>query len=174
MKNILFLAFTYCLILTSCASRNSIDKVTLNNILEKKEFTFMAQRANPVNFDVIRIANSIPNYPANRMFDLDQGYSLTIKQDEVVSTLPYFGRRFSATMNMDENGYRFTSKEFEVMEQKTSKSASRLFVIIPKDVRQVQRLFIEIFSNGNATLSMDSSDRQAISYMGYITKNETK
>ena len=40
----------------------------------------MAKRANPTNFDVINVMNSLPNNNSARMLDLDYGYSVVIKE----------------------------------------------------------------------------------------------
>ncbi len=46
--------------------------------------------------------------------------------------------------------------------------------IQPKDVNTVEEMYIEIFKNGKAFVSMKSNDRQPITYDGYVSKNEVK
>ena len=90
----------------------NIDPKTLEEITTSNQFTFMAERANPTNFDVINIMNSMPNGNSSRMLDLDYGYTVVLKEKELDVTLPYFGRMFNPSYDTSKNSYRFTSKDF--------------------------------------------------------------
>ena len=68
------------LFLYSCSSQINIDPKTLEEITTSNQFTFMAERANPTNFDVINIMNSMPNGNSSRMLDLDYGYTVVLKE----------------------------------------------------------------------------------------------
>ncbi|KQT22139.1 hypothetical protein ASG31_02000 [Chryseobacterium sp. Leaf404] len=142
-------------------------------LVNSDEFSFHAERANPTNYDVINIANSLPGAPAVRMFQLQgEGYGFGMKKNELVVVLPYFGRTFNPSYgNPDGNSYRFTSKDFTV-EKMQKKKGKWIYQIKPKDVNNVSDIFIEIFKNGKALVSIKSNDRQPISYDGYISANE--
>lgn len=151
----------------------NISPAETNALVTSDEFSFHAERANPTNYDVINIANSMPGAPAVRMFQLQgDGYGFGMKKNELVVVLPYFGRTFNPSYgNTDGNSYRFTSKDFTV--EKTQKKKGKwIYVIKPKDVTNVSDIFIEIFKNGKALVSIKSNDRQPISYDGYISENE--
>ena len=45
-----------------------------------------------------------------------------------------------------------------------------MYTISPKDVDHVRVIYIEVYKNGNAYVSIDSNDRQPISYNGYLMK----
>lgn len=175
MKNILKIAAALCflLMMSSCATSNKIPSAKVNGLLEIGEFTFMAERANPTNFDVINVMNSLPNSSSNRILNLDYGYTLVIKKDEIVATLPYYGRLFTPSFNNDKNSYRFTSKDFAI-NKTTGKKGSTVYMITVKDQPNIQKMNLEIFSNGKSYLSMSSNDRQPISYDGYIMENAVK
>lgn len=173
MKRLLFTFIgVFLLLMQSCASRNYWSKEVGTQLLAEQSFTFVAERVHIYNPDVINIANALPNYNAARMAELDYGYTVVMKGDELAVELPYFGRMFNATMNRDKNSFRFTSKNFGVEETANRKKA-KVFKITPKDVGEVQKMVLEVFPNGKAYLSIDANDRQPISYSGYITKNET-
>lgn len=154
-------------------SAQEMSPAETNALVNSDEFSFHAERANPTNYDVINIANSMPNAPAVRMFQLQgEGYGFSIKNNELVVVLPYFGRSFNPNYgNPDGNSYRFTSKDFNI-EKSQKKKGKWIYKIQPKDVTNVSDIFIEIFKNGKALVSIKSNDRQPISYNGYISKTE--
>jgi hypothetical protein len=133
----------------------------------------MATKANPTNSDVINVINSMPNASSVRMLNLDYGYDVVIKEKEIMVTLPYFGRMYNPSYDSSKNSYRFTSKDFSI-NKKQNKKGNWVYTINPKDAEGVRTIYLEIYRNGNAYLSIDSNDRQPISYDGYIMKNEVK
>lgn len=174
MKNTVLMGVMFLLtFLLSCNSQTYIDQKTLEDITASNQFTFMAKRANPTNFDVINVMNSLPNSNSARMLDLDYGYTIVIKEKQLEVNLPYFGRLFNPSYDTTKNSYNFTSKDF-TLNKVQNKKGNWVYTITPKDVNNVRIIYLEIFKNGNAYVSIDSNDRQAISYDGYIMKNEIK
>ena len=172
-KYIVFiLMFGFVLSFQNLTAQN-LTKTETDALVNSDEFSFHAERANPTNYDVINIANSMPGAPAVRMFQLQgDGYGFSIKKNQLEVVLPYFGRSFNPTYgNPDGNSYRFTSKEFTI-EKSQKRKGKWIYKIQPKDVTNVSDIFIEIFKNGKALVSIKSNDRQPISYDGYISKNE--
>lgn len=159
------------LAIASCTSQKSIPSAKVASLLENGEFTFMAERANPTNFDVINVMNSLPNAGSSRILNLDYGYIVQVTKDELKVTLPYFGRMFSPTFDREKNSYRFTSKDFTV-NKTPGKKGSSVYSLQIKDQPNIRKMFLEVFANGKSYLSIDSSDRQAISYDGYLMENE--
>ncbi|MFL9835613.1 DUF4251 domain-containing protein [Chryseobacterium terrae] len=173
MKNYIkiFSFFAFILLFQNCASQNT-DPQIVNNLVNSDEFTFYAEKANPMNYDVINVVNSIPNATQLRTFQISgQGYGIELKKGVMEVTLPYFGRAFTSTYGTSDNSYRFTSKDFAVTKSQ-SKKGNWVYKIKPKDVKNVSDINIEIFKNGTALTSIKSNDRQPISYNGYISKNE--
>ena len=174
MKKIFLASFVFILmILQSCASQNGLAPQLVEEILSKDQFTFMATRANPTNNDVMNVINSLPNASSSRMLNLDYGYDVVIKEKEITVTLPYFGRLYNPSYDSSKNSYRFTSKDFSI-NKKQDKKGNWVYTINPKDTENVRTLYLEDYKNGKAYLSIDSNDRQPISYDGYIMKNEIK
>ncbi|SIT16698.1 protein of unknown function [Chryseobacterium ureilyticum] len=158
----------------SCASQGSSDPAVVNTLVDSQEFTFYAQRANPTNYDVINVMNSMPNSTSTRMLNLNGDYTIDVTKSSVDVVLPYFGRLFNPTYgNTNDNGYRFTSKDFTI-DKTQNKKGKWIVRIKPNDVKTTQEIIIEIFKNGKAFVSIKSNDRQPISYDGYISKIEVK
>ena len=157
-------------VFNACSSKNTVANANITNLLKENEFTFMAQRANPTNYDVVNVINSLPNSASSQILNLDYGYSLKITENEIVAELPYFGRMFNSNYDNTNNSYRFTSKDF-TLTQKPGKKGSTIYFINTKDQQNVRRMILEVFPNGKAYLNIDSTDRQPISYDGYIQEN---
>ena len=172
MKNIIKLLSIalFSLVLNSCETQSNIAPEKISSLLQSKEFTFMAERANPTNYDVVKVLNALPNSSSAQILNLESGYNLVIKKDEIIAQLPYFGRMFNPTYGNDNNSYRFTSKDF-TMSEKMGKKGNTIFTILPKDQQNVRRIELEVFNNGTSYLTIDANDRQIISYDGYITEN---
>lgn len=172
MKNFLTLIISGLLLLiVSCASKTYVQPAELTNLLNNEEFTFMAERANPTNYDVINVMNSFPNSTSTRMLNLDYGYTIVVKKEKLEVTLPYFGRLYTPSMDNDKNSYRFSSKDYSISKSE-GKKGSTIVTIAPKDVTNVRRIIMEVYKSGKAYVSIDSNDRQPISYDGYIMKNQ--
>ncbi|WP_284460519.1 DUF4251 domain-containing protein [Chryseobacterium sp.] len=176
MKKFISFLFAFGLLFffQNCASQGSVDPKTVETLVDSQEFTFYAQRANPTNYDVINVMNSMPNSTATRVLNLNGDYTIDLSKNKMVVVLPYFGRAFSPNYgNPDQNSYRFTSKDFTVKKSQTKKG-KWVLKIRPNDVSNVSDINIEIFKNGKAFVSIGSSDRQPITYDGYIGKTEIK
>jgi len=174
MKKIFLLSLIFVLTLFhSCASQSGLDPKLVEDILSTNQFTFMATKANPTNNDVINVINSLPNAASSRMLNLDYGYDVVIKEKELEVTLPYFGRMYNPSYDSSKNSFRFTSKDFTISKNQ-NKKGNWIYNIIPKDAENVRNIYMEVFKNGNAYISIDANDRQPISYDGYIMKNEVK
>ncbi|UFH30335.1 DUF4251 domain-containing protein [Chryseobacterium sp. C-71] len=165
--SIFLLAFAF----QNCSAQK-VDPQIVNNLVGSDEFTFHAEKANPMNYDVINVVNSIPNAPQLRTFQISgNSYGIEIKKGVMEVTLPYFGRAFTSSYGSSDNSYRFTSKDYVVTKSQTKKG-NWVYKIKPNDVRNVSDINIEIYKNGRALTSIRSNDRQPISYDGYISENE--
>lgn len=169
----LIFIFGFLFFFQSCSSQASLDSKTVDALVSSQEFTFHAQRANPMNYDVINVMNSMPNSTSMRILELNgDDYSITINKTNLEVVLPYFGRVFNSTFgDRDKNSYRFTSKDFTVNKAQ-NKKGNWILKIKPNDTRNVDEIIIEIFKSGKAFVSMRSNDRQPITYDGYVSKNE--
>lgn len=127
------------------------------------EFTFLARRAIPNNMDVVRVMNALPNTNSSQMLDLDPGYTLSLKNDSLKVDLPYFGRVYNASLNPSKNGLKLETQDFSVALTATKKNNLYKIKVNHSEINQI---FIEVFPNGRAYVSIDSNDRQPISFDG--------
>ena len=157
----------------SCASQSYMEKETLLKLIDQKEFTFMAERALPTDYDVINVLNSMPNATSSRVLDLSYGYTIEVKGDELNVTLPYFGRTFNPSMDQDKSSLRFTSKDY-TLTKSAGKKGNTVVTLKPNDVRYISAIYLDISTTGHAYASVNANDRAPISFDGYIMKNEVK
>lgn len=99
---------------------------------------------------------------------LTDDYSLRIKSDSVIGLLPYYGQSYSAQINVTDGGLKFSSARFDYdfVEKKKGKCE---ITIRPKDDRTVQVLFLTVFSDGGAQLQVTSSNREPMTFNGYVS-----
>lgn len=169
MKRTFILIFSAIALLQSCASQIYMEPQELNTAIQSDEFSFVAKRANPTNYAVINTINSIPNSTATRILELSTGYGLSLKKNLLEVNLPYFGRAYKASTNPLEIGYRFASKDF-YLKKSAGKNGKTIYTFEPNDNTAIRRISIEIYPSGSAMVSVDSNDRQPITYDGYLEK----
>ncbi|KQR95394.1 hypothetical protein ASG01_05985 [Chryseobacterium sp. Leaf180] len=174
MKNYLkiFSAFVFLSFIFQCTAQKTQGNSQAAALVASGEFTFNAERAHPLDYDVLNVLNSLPNAPASRVLQLNgQGYVIEIRKEKVEVALPYFGRVFNPSIGRQDNSLRFTTKDF-ALTNTPGKKGKTVFRIKPRDNRDVSDINIEVFTNGKAFVSIKSNDRQPITFDGYISKNE--
>lgn len=138
-----------------CFTNNVKAQLTdsaLNNSINAKQYAFFAQSAMPMK---------------GGSRQLTSGYDLKVSPEEVVSYLPYIGRAYSAGYGGTDEGFDFTSKKFEY-KAKPGKKGGWEISIKPQDTKAVQEFSLSVSKDGYATLRVNSSTRQPISFRGYI------
>lgn len=144
------------LLLVGCKTTEKLSKEeTIAKIAEKvenRDYVFVAQRALPIG---------------GKSISINFNYSLKVSNDTVASYLPYFGRAYTAPMSNDDNGIKFTSTDFEYS---TSDKKNGVWDINIKtnDNQKRYRLSLSIGENGNASLNVQDTHRQAITFHGQI------
>lgn len=110
-------------------------------------------------------------YPqSGRSRILTTDYDITITRDTIISDLPYFGRAYVAPVDPTQGGIKFTSTDFDYTSSKKKKTWE--ITIKPKDAPDVQEMYLSIFDNGTANLSVTNTNRQNISFKGYIKEGK--
>ncbi len=135
----------------------SEDPATNKRIVESKNFIFKAQSALPTQ---------------GKTWQLTTEYDLTVSGDTIIAFLPYFGRAYTAPINPSEGGIKFTSTNADY--SMTTKKKRWQITIKPKDVTDIQQLYLDISESGYATLRVISLNRQPISFNGYIVEGKEK
>ena len=128
------------------------DGKEIKNLVEDQNYVFIAQTA-------------LPSTGSSRQLSPD--YTVKVSKDTIISDLPYFGRAYSAPIGKLDGGIKFTSNNFDYRKEVHKKGGWDI-LIEPNDVREVQQLSFSISENGYTTLNVISTNRQAISFYGYI------
>ena len=134
--------------------KEAVQAEAVKNKIDGKRYVFQAQSAMPMK---------------GKSRQLSPGYTLTVSPDTVMCDLPYFGRAYQAPMNASEGGIKFTSTDFEYT-VKNQKKGGWDIQIKPKDVRNSSQVSLSISAKGYASLRVISTDRESISFNGYIER----
>jgi hypothetical protein len=99
---------------------------------------------------------------------LTSEYDLRITPDSVISFLPYFGQAyFDVPYGGTDGGIKFTSTKFSY-EIKAKKKGGWEITIKPADVKNIDRLLLNVSADGYASFSVNSANRDVITFDGYI------
>jgi len=124
----------------------------LKQMVEARQFVFMAESATPMS---------------GRTRQLTYDYKLRIKKDTIDSDLPFYGRAYSSTYGDTDGGINFKTSDFEYSSKEGAKGGWNI-IIAPKEIKNVDRMLLNITNAGYATLQVTSNTRQTISFNGYI------
>jgi hypothetical protein len=130
----------------------------IKNLIDSQNYVFKAQSAMPMS---------------GRTRQLTSDYDVKVTKSQVVSYLPYYGRAYTAPMDPTQGGIQFTSKDFDYTVNPRKKGGWDI-QIKPKDYRDVQQFSLSVTESGYATLQVTSTNRQSISFNGYITANKAR
>jgi len=138
--------------------KDSIKAAAIREMVTNQQYTFKAQTASPL---------------AGRLRQLTTDYDLKVSKEQIVAYLPYFGRAYSAPLDPSKGGIQFTSKDFDYKLTERKKGGWNVS-IKTKDLAEAQQMELTIFSDGTASLQATSTNRQSISFSGYITTDKKK
>lgn len=136
------------------SSRKTDRQQRISGLVETGRYVFKARSAQSMSGHVRQLTSA---------------YDLAITPDTLTAYLPYFGRAYSAPMDPSKGGIQFTSTHFEYQVDSLKKGGWSV-AIRPKDVPEVQRLFLTISPDGYGSLNVTSSQRQPISFNGVIAQ----
>lgn len=147
------LCLVFLFVITCFYTSNSqdLEPAKVKEMVQSGDFTFNARTAYPLS---------------GRTRHLTGNYDLKLAGDSVIAYLPYFGRAYT-TIGVGQGGIDFTSTDFKYRVE--SKKNGWEVVIEPNDTEDVRLLILSISENGYATLSVNSQNRQSISFNGNIT-----
>ncbi|MDX8339679.1 DUF4251 domain-containing protein [Draconibacterium sp. IB214405] len=170
MKKILLLSFLIISIVAVQAQDQRLSKK------EKKaqrkamltEQTKEIIEANTWQFDAIRM---LPTTGKAR--NLTTNYSVVLKDNEVDSYLPYFGRAYSADYGSSDSPMTFKSK-IEDLSVEDGKKGGYIIKFTAKNKNDRVDFTFSVGSTGSTSLSVSSTNRQHISYQGDLIPIEEK
>ncbi|MGZ3777019.1 MAG: DUF4251 domain-containing protein [Mucilaginibacter sp.] len=138
------------------ASKKAAKLAEVKNRVESRHYTFLADYALPLRGGARQLTSE---------------YDLRITPDSIVSFLPYFGEAYmDVPYNPTDGGIKFTSTKFDYKVGERKKGGWEI-TINPKDAKSIQRLVIDISSDGYASLSVTSTNKDFISFNGYLKEN---
>jgi Domain of unknown function (DUF4251) len=156
MNRIMLFVVTLFFALATSTHAQDLDAAVVQKAVETKNYVFKAETATPQR---------------GGLRQLTPEYELLVRPDTVISFLPYFGRSFSAPISPSDAGIKFTSMNYEYSVKNKKKNRWEI-TIKPNDVSAIRDLNLTVFDNGGASLRVNSNDREAISFDGYIKVNE--
>ncbi len=124
-------------------------------MVEASNYVFKAQSANPMR---------------GGTFNLTSEYDLRVAQDTLIAYLPYFGRAYQAPMDPTDGGIHFTSTRFSYNKQETKNGWE--ISVKPVDAKGVEQIFLSISQDGYANLRITSTNRDPITFDGYIEQKK--
>ena len=138
--------------------KNAAKALKIKMLVDSGRFVFIANYATP-----LRGGQKI----------LTSDYDVRIAKDTIITFLPYYGRAFLAPNDIPiDGGIKFTTTDFKYTTT-VKKNGTWEIRIKPKDNnitdwRDVQQFYLTIGTSGYATLDVISSNRDPISFNGYI------
>ncbi|MDO6430720.1 DUF4251 domain-containing protein [Flavitalea sp. BT771] len=132
--------------------KKAAKAAAIKSLVDSQTFVFAAQTALPMS---------------GRTRQLTSDYDLRVTKSSVISYLPYFGRAYQAPLDPSKGGIQFTSKDFEYTAT-PGKKGGWTILVKPRDYRDVQQMTLSISDDGYGTLQVISTNRQPISFNGYI------
>ena len=155
------------------AERKAMKIAEVKKLLDSKNFVFIAQYANPLGGGTTYINGRSFNITPGGSGHIYLGYNYDVKvrPDSVIAYLPFYGRTtFDPAYNPTSgNGVMFTSTKFSY-KAKAGKKGNYIITIIPSYAKYNRKMTIEVSENGNARLQMIITNRDSISYDGYIAE----
>ena len=152
----LFLLFAISIMKPVAAQKTEESASKMETLLESRNFIFRAQTANPMRGNLVQLTSP---------------YDMVVSNDSIRTFLPFFGRAFSAPMYGSEGGIKITSTDFEYNVADKKKKRWNI-AIKPKDTPTVQQLSLSVSEGGYATLRVLSTNRDPISFNGYVTTRD--
>ncbi|MBN9384553.1 MAG: DUF4251 domain-containing protein [Chitinophagaceae bacterium] len=138
--------------------KQSAKEAAIKSLVDSQNYVFVAQSALPLS---------------GRVRQLTSDYDLRVTKNSIISYLPYFGRAYQAPLDPTKGGIQFTSKDFDYTTTPGKKSGWTV-QIKPKDYRDVQQMTLSISASGYGSLQVVSTNRQPISFNGYIKALKVK
>ena len=134
------------------AERELQKQKEIEGLINSRNFVFEAQKVMP---------------QGGRLLNLDYNtYFLKFNETRTTCDLPFFGRGFNIPYGGGDGGIKFEGVPEDIKIEKKKKYYNIKATVKGKD--DVYNLFFSIYSNGGATLSVNSNNRASISYDGEI------
>ena len=142
------------------AAKEQRKKERINEVkamLDAKEFVFVANRAMPQGYKSMDLTTN-PNY-------------VKFHTDKIESSMPYFGRAYNIGYGGD-SGLKFEGPAEDYTIEPTKKG--NLVKAKVKDTTDSYQISMTVSSDGSASLTISSNNRNSITYSGEINAPKRK
>lgn len=103
---------------------------------------------------------------------LTSSYSLEIRNDSVISYLPYYGRAYSIPYGGGDGlNFKAVLKEYSMKMDKKGNAVIEFIARNPEDRYEYR---VKVFPNGSASIDVNMQNRQSISFQGELYIKEEK
>ena len=107
-----------------------------------------------------------------RSIPLTSSYSLEIRNDSVISYLPYYGRAYSIPYGGGDGlNFKTVLKEYSMKMDKKGNAVIEFIARNPEDRYEYR---VKVFPNGSASIDVNMQNRQSISFQGELYIKEEK
>ena len=107
-----------------------------------------------------------------RSIPLTSLYSLEIRNDSVISYLPYYGRAYSIPYGGGDGlNFKAVLKEYSMKMDKKGNAVIEFIARNPEDRYEYR---VKVFPNGSASIDVNMQNRQSISFQGELYIKEEK
>lgn len=157
-------------LLMACAS-NAVtpqQQRALAQAISTPQLHFETEWVTPLGNDATQLLNTLQ--PAGNVVNGNRIYAtngfLIIRNDSIIANLPYFGRRQVSGGNPGNTGIKIEDKlsDWTVLENK--KDEKETIRIRAEENSESYTLFLTMYASGTANISLNSSQRQSLSYQG--------
>ena len=101
-----------------------------------------------------------------RNISLSSPYSLEIRNDSVISYLPYYGRAYSIPYGGGDGlNFKAILKEYNVEMDKKGNAVIKFVARNPEDRYEFRA---QVYTNGEASINVNMQNRQSISFQGEL------
>ena len=97
-------------------------------------------------------------------------YSVSVKDDKIISYLPYFGRAYNVPYGGGK-GLNFEGKVLRYQEA-TGRKGEHIVVLDVESEEDIHQYSFTIFDNGTVMLDVLSKERNPISFSGHVNLDE--
>lgn len=170
MKNLLYGAG--CLmVFASCSSQTGLTNDQVASLLNSRQFSFQAQRVQPMDASVNRVMTNLPNGSSAQLYSLSYGYGLEVNNNNLSVYLPYFGQSYRPTFGQRDGGIKFDSTDFEYRMVSTKRGYQ--ITLVPHNNQEVQTIYMDVSNSGSASVNINLTNKSSITYLGYLSPIST-
>ena len=144
--------FVQCGTSQNASEASSAKQADVKKLLDSRRYQFIPQSVQTQSGRSRQITN----------------FFMEVRQDTLISYLPYYGVAYSATMGASEGPLDFKASEITYTSEVGGNGNTQI-TIRPEDPRtDAQEFFLSISSSGYGNLSVRFNNRQSVSFYGEV------